>query len=161
MEATTDPSPPAFCLRGGEASSVPPSSAMVSGGRGKFSGGKSGDACDASSWGDPKMVEEKIDGAFEFRGGRQIRCFDLRRKREAVVTRCPRNTCTLDGEDGNTCPSSREVDLRGGEVNRVKGLGFSSSWARGPHISSPIVRPGKAAVPLSLIPHAILLIIEI
>lgn len=77
------------------------------------------------------MVEEKIDGAFEFRGGRQIRCFDLRRKREAVVTRCPRNTCTLDGEDGNTCPSSREVDLRGGEVNRVKGLGFSSSWARG------------------------------
>lgn len=64
---------------------------------------------------------KKIVGAFEFRGGRKMGCLDLRRKREAVVTWCPRNTCILDGEDGNTCPSSRDAGMRGGEVNRVKG----------------------------------------
>ena len=111
--------------------------------RGKFSGGKSGDACDVSSWGSVvngvggdlaaaidylRFLEtqrwdgrKKIVGAFEFRGGRKMGCLDLRRKREAVVTWCPRNTCILDGEDGNTCPSSRDAGMRGGEVNRVKG----------------------------------------
>ncbi|KAF3517233.1 hypothetical protein DY000_02061245 [Brassica cretica] len=53
-----DPSPPVFCLRGGEASSVPSSSALVSGGV-KCSGGKGVGACDAFFWGlQFKVVDE-------------------------------------------------------------------------------------------------------
>ena len=75
----------------------------------------------------PKMFAVS-DRAMELRFGRAIRRLDLRRWREAVVTRWPRDTCLLDVEDGNTCPRIEMSDLRGGR-NQVRDESrVFSSW---------------------------------
>lgn len=192
MDALTDPSAPVFCLCGGEASSVPSSSALVSGGWGLlqpciagfwsllfrvqffisvvcfflffvFRFGLSvfvgrewsapaervlvyamlsfGD-CSLRWWmrsryGDrfspvsrvPKMVwGEGLTERWSSGLAWVIQWWDLRRRREAVVTRRSRDVCTLDGEDCNMCPSSKKTDLRGGRAHLVWSLGFLSSW---------------------------------
>lgn len=192
MDALTDPSAPVFCLCGGEASSVPSSSALVSGGMRAptalrrrilvptlqglvfisvvcfflffvFRFGLSvfvgrewsapaervlvhamlsfGD-CSLRWWmrsryGDrfspvsrvPKMVwGEGLTERWSSGLAWVIRWWDLRRRREAVLTRGSRDVCPLDGEDCNMCPSSKKTDLRGGRAHLVWSLGFLSSW---------------------------------
>ena len=71
-----------------------------------------------------RWLKVKSDGAMELGFGLVICWTDLRRHCVAVVTRRSRDTCSLEGEDGNTCAERRPTSVRLG--SRV-----FSSWAVG------------------------------